>query len=323
MLGDLWAMSHIASTVGHIYAMFPSTHELPTTSSWVASPARQFRPPPASDHDTAVLCAKVKEILTMASKELVDPDVYVTSESKAVVLITYHTLIIHLLFPLPGKAPLPDVLDSLATSGNALVAVANSDVAVIGCKAIRYATANNDPFTANVLALGIDAFSKALSTLKPLGMLLPRRAEFTDIAGKLLEVTKLEKMGIARRGRAVRKNLKAVIAGMNEDMLGTTDEAEYGPLLFPAASGSSSQPAADEYVGVEEPFQAFDPFAGMMMPGDMFQQEQEPAYPSFFPSPLSGNQHIDLSLGGFSVASGSGAQYGMGEHDEDSGWRKF
>lgn len=320
MVGDLWAMSNIASTVGHIYALFPSA-ESPILSSWDASPARQLHlPPPASDHDIADLCTRVKEILTMASKQLVDADVYVRSESRAVVLLTYHTLVIHLLFPLPGNQPLPDVLDSLVASGKAFIAVAHSEVANIGGKGIWYGTVTNDPFTANILTLGIDAFSRALGALCQLGILLPRRAEFTEIAENLLLVTKLERMGIARRGREIRKELKAAIARIKEDMPGTTDEAEWDPPPFPADAGCLGK-APVQYVGVEETFEAFDPFPGLLASENMFgqEQEQEHTYQCFFPSPVSGHQQLDMPLEGFSVARETDAQFEP-EEPVNLGW---
>jgi hypothetical protein len=290
LLGDLWSMGDIASTTGHIYSLFTSANELAATSSSLG-PGQASEP----ERDMAVLCVKLKDILTMAAKYLVTPETYVSSEARAVVMIAYHTLIINLLFPGPGTHPPPDVLETLAASANALDTIANSDHSIGGGPG-RFASISYDPFTANSLALGIDACGRAFKAVSELGILLPRRREFIDLARKLLAVLKSDRMAIARQTREAKKALKVVIAELEDDLcVSPPDQLEYGHL----ASGdiiSSGQSGGQQYVSsrgggvAEAPYPIFqDPFAPLWLPlGEEYQQE----YPTFFPSPAAQHQPL-------------------------------
>jgi hypothetical protein len=310
MLGDIWSMSELTSTVERIYSLFTNANKLTATSSCLGP-----HQAPGAARDMAAMCVKVKEILSMSAERLVGPESYVSSETRAVVIINYHAIIINLLFPRLGTQPPPDVLDTLAASAKALIIVAYSKHSYISGSPIHLANASHNPFTANSLVLGIDACGRAFKATSELGILLPRRGEFIDLARKLLAVLKLDRMAIARRTREAKKALKAVIAGLEGDLLvSPPDQVEYG-LLASGGINSSGQSDGQQYVGAggglsEAAYLAFEDSLplSLISPGEMVcQQEQEheaatAGDPSLCPLPVTHHQLVPgMPLSGYPV----------------------
>ncbi|KAG0642630.1 hypothetical protein HOY80DRAFT_949312 [Tuber brumale] len=318
IIGELWALSNIASTIGNIYALFPRANE-PSIPDWrlgQTSEIQSLNP----EHDLMALCSRVKDILVTASKQLSETSI-VSGGARAVTLIAYHTLIIHFLFPRFGTQPLQDALDTLITSSRALIEVARAEEALIGSKMIWYSTAHVDPFTANMLMLGIDACTRALDDIKARDILLPRRAEFTGLSRELLEVTKMERLAVARRARMVKKRLKGVIAYMENEI----PVAGTSPPL-PGSSGLSSAGFSDgsQHGAQATGFEELCDFGGFLGSSETF-----PPLPgvedtsTFFPSPVfDQQQHAYLSI--FSTprpSEGSGEETRGSQEDELARWR--
>jgi len=319
MIGELWALSHIASTIGHIYALFPRANEL-SVSDWGVDQTGDIQPF-NSENDMAVICSKVKDILVTASKQL--PETLTISKgSRAVILAAYHTLIVHFLFPRFGTHPFHDILDTLVASSHALAEVAKAEEALIGSKMIWYSTANTDPFTANMLVLGIDACARALDDIKSRDSLLPRRAEFIKLSRKLLEVTKMERLAVARRARMVKKHLKGVISYMEDEM---PVAADISPPLSDSF-GLNSTGFLDRGQRGEQVtgFEGLGDFGGFQASDEMF-----PPMPNvedtaaFFPSPAFDQQYVYLNIFSTPGPSEGSSEDTMGnQEDELARWRR-
>ncbi|KAG0130934.1 hypothetical protein HOY82DRAFT_560983 [Tuber indicum] len=318
IIGELWALSNIASTIGNIYALFPRANEA-SISDWSVdqtSEIQSLNP----EHDMMALCSRVKDILVAASKQLSET-LIVSGGSRAVTLIAYHTLIIHFLFPRFGTQPLPDALDTLITSSRALIEVARAEEALIGSKMMWYSTAHADPFTANMLMLGIDACTRALDDIKSRDILLPRRAEFTRLSRELIEVTKMERLAVARRARMVKKRLKSVIVYIE-------DEIPVGARTSPPLPGSSRLSSAGFSDGSQHGaqvtgFEELCDFGGFLGSGETF-----PPLPgveessAFFPAPVFDQPHAYMSI--FPTprpSERSGEETTGSQEDELARWR--
>ncbi|RPB02402.1 hypothetical protein L873DRAFT_1762642 [Choiromyces venosus 120613-1] len=318
MIGGLWVLSHIASTIGHIYALFPRANE-PPNSDWGVdqiSEIQSFNP----EHDMMVLCSRVKDILVTASKQLSET-LTISEGSRAVLLIAYHTLIVHFIFPRFGTQPLPDVLDTLVSSSCALIQVAKAEEALIGSKMIWYSTANADPFTANMLMLGIDACARALNDIKSRDVLLPRRTEFIKLARKLLEITKMERLAVARRARMVKKYLKGVIAYIEDEMPVAADTSSPLPDSFGLNNAGFS--GGSLHSGQVTGFEELGDFGGFLASDEIFPPLSGVGdTAAFFPSPVFDQQHAYLSI--FSTpgpSEGSSEDMIGNQEDELARWR--
>ncbi|PWW73038.1 hypothetical protein C7212DRAFT_366251 [Tuber magnatum] len=318
IIGDIWALSNIASTIGHIYALFPRADE-PSLPDWGVDRTREIQSP-SPENDMTVLCSKVKDILVTASKRLSETST-IPGGSRAVMLIAYHTLIIHFLFPRFGTQLLQDALDTLVTSSYALLDVAKAEESLIGNKMIWYSTANADPLTANMLMLGIDACARAIDDVKSRDILLPRRTEFVRLSRKLLEVTKMERLAVARRARLVKKRLKGVIAYMEDEMPIATGTSSPQPDLFGLSGSGFSDDSqhGGQVTGLEE-LGGFDGFLASyemlpFMPG----AEETVA---FFPSPVFDQQHVYLNIFSTPGPSEESSEDTMGNREDGlAGWR--
>ena len=285
MIRELWALSHITSTVGHVYSLFPrnvrSGVDLPSSLSWQARPLQQLRLLSNPRQDITVLCARIREILAEATKQ-VNPQRVSSSASRATVLSAYHTLIVHLLFPRldPSTTGLPegslvddppltgDILDTFCDSARAFIDIAKSflgDDGLLGNDKVLYSTGSAaEPgigMTTNMFVLGLDACARTLevfcgrlrssSNSSERAMLMSRKLEFSLLSKELHNITKIERLNIARRVRLVKKHFKMVRVQLDQslaidmDMNDTTTPSSVSPSSMSGCSEINSSANAN------------------------------------------------------------------------------
>lgn len=285
MIRELWALSHITSTVGHVYSLFPrnsrSRVDLPSSLSWQARPLQQLRLLSNPRQDITILCARIREILAEATKQ-VNPQRVSSPASRATVLSAYHTLIVHLLFPRldPSTTGLPegslfdeppltsDILDTFCDSARAFIDIARSflgDDGLLGNDKVLYSTGSAaEPgigMTTNMFVLGLDACARTLevfcgrlrssSSPSERAMLMSRKLEFSVLSKELHSITKIERLNIARRVRLVKKHFKMVRVQLDQslaidmDMQDITPPLSVSPSSMSGGSESNSSASAD------------------------------------------------------------------------------
>ncbi|KAI9780890.1 MAG: hypothetical protein M1816_002636 [Peltula sp. TS41687] len=257
MIRELWQLSHIASTIAHMYALFPretQTVEAPRLA-WQAQPLHQLRQLFSPHQDIPVLCVRIRRILVDAA-EVLKAQV-ATPASQAYVLTAYHTMIIHLLFPRPGtnQADEPisgEALDVMCTSARALIDI----VARLDTTPAPNPLKTETPHTAlaNIITLGLDACGRAIEVLlarlerAPMGEgqgIFFRRGELTFLAVELHRIAKGEKMSSARRLRIVKRKIKENRQRFELSSSGTgTPMTPYDhPAFFPLEDGNLYSPS--------------------------------------------------------------------------------
>ncbi|KAF8466131.1 hypothetical protein BDZ91DRAFT_816559 [Kalaharituber pfeilii] len=263
MIRELWALSHITSTVGHVYSLFPrnvrTAVDLPSSLCWQARPLQQLRLLSNPRQDITILCGRIREILAEATKQ-VSPQRVSSPASRATVLSAYHTLIIHLLFPRldPSTTGLPkgsfmddppltgDILDTFSDAAKALIEIStgfSSDECMVGSDKVLYSTGSSaDPgcgMTANMFVLGLDACARTLEVFSghlrsspspsERAMLMARKLEFAMLTKELHNITKIERLNIARRIRLVKKHFKMVRVQLEQSLDIDMNEAPTSP----------------------------------------------------------------------------------------------
>lgn len=243
---ELWQLSHIASTIAHMYALFPRETQTPEGPplAWQAQPLHQLRQLFSPHQDISVLCVRIRRILADAA-EVLKAQV-ATPSSQGYVLTAYHTVIIHLLFPRSGPDQVAEpivgeALDVMCTSARALIdTVAGLDM-VLAPNPLK--TEKPHTALANIITLGLDAYGRAMEELlvrlerAPMGErqgIYLRRGELTYLAAELHNIAKREKMSLARRLRVVKKKLKEVRQRLELCSGAVTPMTPYNhPALFP------------------------------------------------------------------------------------------
>jgi len=219
---ELWQLSHVASTAGHIYALLPRSkrvHDVRAPLSWQARSLHQLRLLSSRHPAMSVLCVQIRWILVDAVEHLLNTET--VSSSQSYVLTAYQTVIIHLLFPrsdveIDDTAVCAKLLDAFDTSVKSLLEI----FAKIHGDGLS--TFLLDPSwcnTANIFTLELDACARALDYIytrlvRSVGVerqiLYSRRHELFRCAATLHAAAKGDKLSSASRLRLVKKQLKKV-----------------------------------------------------------------------------------------------------------------
>ena len=219
---ELWRLSHVASTAGHIYALLPRSkrvHDARVTLSWQARSLHQLRLLSSRHPDMSVLCVQIRRILADAAEHLLKTEM--VSSSQCYVLTAYQTVIIHLLFPRSDVET-----DDVAVTGKLLDFFGTSVKSLLDIFARLHGDGRStvllDPSwsnTANIFTLELDACARALDCIytrlvQSVGMerqiIYSRRHELSHFAATLHAAAKSDKLASATRLRVVKKQLKKV-----------------------------------------------------------------------------------------------------------------
>ena len=245
MLRELWPLSHITSTIAHIYALYPRSHdagEAPLSVSWQNRPIHQLRQLLNVHQEVSALCIKVRRVLLDAIKFLDNEDK--APSSKTVIVIAYHTIIIHMLFPRQEVDTQVVVTESLLDGFRASV------TALIGIGSTIEATQSTSNLLVSDLrpladtetfALGLEVCGRAISYMykRAVEGSVAEHEVFShhcqDLANFAAQMHKLiqgEILRKAKRFQAVKRTLKQAKLSLQR----------FGVPPF-EASGSSSRPS--------------------------------------------------------------------------------
>ncbi|KAI9802516.1 MAG: hypothetical protein M1833_001588 [Piccolia ochrophora] len=220
MIRQMWPLSHVASTLGHIYALFPQnarSHDADPLA-WQARPVHQLRQLFTPHQDIAVLCVRIRAILADAADALKGQSGVLSS--RAYILMAYHTLLIHLLFPRAAggrneESITNETLVTFITSARALLDIFSQVESQIDSNPML--PERGSSVITNILTLALDAAGRAMDhfhTKAEQGysaeqhLLSSRRPDLLHLATDLQSLSKSEKLSSARRLRIVKKKLK-------------------------------------------------------------------------------------------------------------------
>ena len=251
---ELWRLSHVASTTGHIYALLPRSkrvHDPHTPLSWQARSLHQLRLLSSRHPDMSVLCVQIRRILADAAEHLLKTEM--VSSSQCYVLTAYQTVIIHLLFPRSDidtdeAVVTAKMLDFLGTSVDSLLDV------FARLHGDGRTTVLLDPSwgnTANIFTLELDACGRALDYIytclaRSVGaehqIIYSRRHELSQYAALLHGAAKSDKLASASRLRVVKKQLKKVRMQF-EQLSATQAQSEEGQRTTSTGTPARGTPA--------------------------------------------------------------------------------
>ncbi|POR32708.1 Uncharacterized protein TPAR_07124 [Tolypocladium paradoxum] len=108
VIREMWPLAHIASVIAYIFALYPQDKDpgdSPTTSFWQEAPllALQRIQQGKPSQDIACVCREINRVL-MESIHILNRQVGEVS-SRSLVLLVYHTMAIHFLFPILPAGP--------------------------------------------------------------------------------------------------------------------------------------------------------------------------------------------------------------------------
>lgn len=227
VIREMWPLAHIASVIAYIFALYPQDADVtdsPATDFWQEAPllALQSIQQGKPSQGIACVCREINRVL-MESIHLLNRQVSEVS-SRSLVLLTYHTMAIHFLFPLqpPGQRDegLPsDVLERFCASAHEITQIFH----------LVLSEQPRDPFGVtpslrasfpDVFCLALDTCARALSridTNKNMGCLSAHAydARLKALAHGLHSMSKDDFLNPGRSLRLVRKRLKACVRALD------------------------------------------------------------------------------------------------------------
>ncbi|KAH8432349.1 uncharacterized protein LDX57_009988 [Aspergillus melleus] len=172
-LRALWPLSQISSTVGHIYTLYlnaPKDAAESTTTPWQTRHIHQLHRLLQSRVDLSALAREIRRILVQAIRA-VETEVH-TGASRSQLLVAYHTIVIHMLFP-PGTGPSNGYAhENENDNGNVTDAFWHSVQAILGVQGSErendssiFASTTDSISIAPFLSLALDTCTRALTHL--------------------------------------------------------------------------------------------------------------------------------------------------------------
>ncbi|KAJ9318731.1 transcriptional regulator family: Fungal Specific TF [Paecilomyces variotii] len=221
---EVWLLSHITSTAGHLYAIYPRSQEamtVPQSVSWQATLVQRLRGLHTRQTGIATLCADARDVLlhvvSLVKSKVDDP------LSQALMLTVYHTMLIHLLFPhsYQERAEIEvseTLMDDFTMSAKALLSVfpVREEMHKVASPVVAGSPC---PFPHSYV-LGLDACGRALDyfctrfqegTEAEIKILSENLSELLHLAQSMHALFKNDDVLLQdRRWRAVKKQLKSV-----------------------------------------------------------------------------------------------------------------
>lgn len=296
-LQELWPLSQVTSTAARIYALCPNPDIKETLESveWQSRHIHQLRRLLSFQLELPTLCGKIRQILQDNIRH-VERQV-APGFPQAVVLISYHTLIVHMLFPQRQSSDnviimTPERISEFCQSTTALVNISHSlmspkNTSLLPSPGLKTST------VADTIAIGLDACSRALSYIH--GRANCGREEYQAIAGRTQELSYLsQQLHDISRGelsrtssamRSIKKRLKLakmVFASFQEDS---------SPLLAPSGDNSALSQFRTRIQNLSQS-------SNTSVSGNLSQPgSPHPEDPNYLPS-IPGNLSLDMFLQG-------------------------
>lgn len=222
-LSELWPLSHIASTIESIYALYPRRTDTASAfpaSGWVSQTLPRLRHLLESPNNLSDVCRRIRDIL---SEGLANFEAQMgIHPSEYFILSVYRTLIIHLLFPRPKSGEMPTHMTE--TTMNDTIRFVTSFKDVLRNLKQPAAAPNilidpSDAINPHMLVLGLDTCSRALYqvfTLSKSGSasdedrMVQRQVELANLARDLHDISKHPRLRAVSTLSMVKKSLKCV-----------------------------------------------------------------------------------------------------------------
>lgn len=230
-LQELWPLSQVASTAAHIYALCPSPDIKDTleTVEWQARHIHQLRRLLSFQLELPTLCGKIRHILLEAIRQ-VELEV-APGSTQAVVLIAYHTMIVHMLFPQRQTSDsviimTPERINEFCQSANALVAISHSVISP-QTTSLLPGPGLKTKNVSDIFALGLDACSRALAYIHSRAncgrdeyqAIMAKNRQLFYLAQQLHDISRGELSRASATMRTIKKRLKfakVVFSSINE-----------------------------------------------------------------------------------------------------------
>ncbi|KND88984.1 hypothetical protein TOPH_06515 [Tolypocladium ophioglossoides CBS 100239] len=257
VMREMWPLAHIASVIAYILALYAQDKEpgdSPTTSFWQEAPllalqrTQQGKPSP----DIACVCREINRVL-MESIHILNRQVTEVS-SRSLVLLVYHTMAIHFLFPILPPAGqgdggiAADVVERFCASAQevlhifALILDQPQDL-------FRTTPSLRSSFP-DVFCLALDTCARALSFIDGkrrrggLLMELPMVQAYEDrlqsLANRLYTTCQNDFLNQGRSLRMVRKHLKTCVRASS----GSRPESNYDSSGVPSPDSNHARGAS-------------------------------------------------------------------------------
>lgn len=225
VIRHLWPLSHIASTVAHIYALYPrDSAEAPSIAGgWESQTLSKLHHLQKGPRNLYNLCQNVRDILCDGLGSL-QAQMY-NHPSQIFVLCAYRILIVQLLFP-KGESDAATVRMTESVLDDAIGSIRS--LKEVLCLADRSSLVDIVPMDtselglAAILMLGLDTCSRALgyiyriytsSSMGEKESILSRRDELANMSRCLHHVSKHPKLQAVLTTSSVKKSLKEVKRG--------------------------------------------------------------------------------------------------------------
>lgn len=227
VIREMWPLAHIASVIAYIFALYPhdaDMSETPQTDFWQEAPllALQRIQQGKPSQDVGSVCREINRVL-MESIHILNRQVTEIS-SRSLVLLVYHTMAIHFLFPtLPQGQPdegMPaEVVERFCVSSQEILQI----FAMIADQPqdLFSVTPSLRSSFPDLFCLALDTCARALSlihTKKKMGALLmelPMMHAYDSnlqiLAKKLYAASQNDFLNQGRSSRTVRKQLRVCV----------------------------------------------------------------------------------------------------------------
>jgi hypothetical protein len=239
MIREMFPLAHIASVVAHVYNLYPQEPEVaeaPSTQFWQEAPllALQRIQQGSSPNDVACVSREVYRVL-MESIHLLQRQVG-PGPSRSLVLVVYHTMAIHLLFPHQTAGALPPIepnfttetIERFCTSAHEIITLF-AQVSEQSHDLLTIAASQSQSSFPDILCLALDTCARAMSYIHhqrkcgglaiegQLFKLYEERLE--TLANKMHTIAQSDILNPGSSLRVVKKQLKAIMGAFGGHVL--------------------------------------------------------------------------------------------------------
>ncbi|PHH84230.1 hypothetical protein CDD83_2276 [Cordyceps sp. RAO-2017] len=245
VIREMWPLAHIASVIAYIFALYPQDADVsdsPTTSFWQEAPllALQRIQQGKPSQGIACVCREINRVL-MESIHILNRQVTEVS-SRSLVLLVYHTMAIHFLFPLlpPGQRDegiAADVLERFCASATEIMHI--FDLVSEQPQDLFSVTPSLRSSFPDVFCLALDTCARAMSlidTRKKMGAVLVEApmmhaydGRLQALAHGLYAMSQDDFLNQGRSLRMVRKRLKACVRTLTGSRPGSNSNSSGVP----------------------------------------------------------------------------------------------
>jgi len=176
-LTDIWPLTHISTVITYIFALYPKEAQLRKRSDsvfWQESTLLALRriQEPSSLQNLDAVCREIYRVL-MENAGLVDGEISHTP-SRALVMMVYHTIGIHVLFPrqtheqnehAESSVLIPELIDRFCESAEEIHNILTTVHQSLDTGSIPMISSQLHPSSPEIFILALDSCARAISTI--------------------------------------------------------------------------------------------------------------------------------------------------------------